>query len=257
MKNQDLPILDPLEATILKRLCGEGRVVPIQVGGEECLLSFKSHEETGGEPLHALSLLIGEEAAGITIQFSPQGIFPATIPGGVIPDEPAVLRQAVMALLCRGILDALSSRLSLPVEVVSSFSPNGEGRALSFEVRRSGAGEDSPPEAWGTLLLHEKTLSALLSSAVAWPRTRGPLSGSISIEGRILLATLEIPTGELAGLAPGDVILLGRPGEISPVLRLPDGRSFKCPLPSIGELADSSASQTQEKLPTEIPTDQE
>jgi hypothetical protein len=245
MKNQDLPLLDPLEATVLKRLCGEGRVIPLLVGGQECLLSFKAHEETGGEPSHALSLLIGGEAAGITIQFSPQGVFPSTIPGGVIPDEPAVLRQAVMALLCRGILDALSSRLSLPVEVVSPDSTKGEGRSLSFVVRRSGSGEETPPEAWGTLLLREKTLSALLSSAVAWPRIRGPLSGSISVEGRILLAALQIPTGELAGLAPGDVILLGRPGEITPTLRLPDGRSFKCPLPSISELADSSASQTQ------------
>lgn len=239
MKNQDLPVLDPLEATILTRLCGEGRVIPLRVGAQECLLSFKSHKETGGEASHALSLLIGEEGAEIAIQFSPQGIFPSTIPGGVIPEEPAVVRQAVMALLCRGILDALSSRLSLPVEVVSPASAKREGRSLAFEVRKSGAGEDSPPEAWGTLLLREKTLSALLSSAVAWPRSRGPLSGSISVEGRILLAALQIPTGELAGLAPGDVILLGRPAEITPVLRLPDGRSFKCPLPSISELADS------------------
>jgi len=244
MKNQDLPLLDPLEATILRRLCGEGRVVPLRVGGEERLLSFKSHEETGGEPSHALSLLIGEEAARLTIQFSPQGIFPSLIPGGVIPEEPAGLRQAVMALLCRGILDALSLRLSLPVEVVPSASQNVVGRALSFEVRRSGGGEDPPPEAWGTLHLREKTLSALISSTVAWPRTRGPLSGSISVEGRILLSTLNIPTGELVGLAPGDVILLGRPAEILPVLRLPDGRSFKCPLPSISELEDSSDSKT-------------
>jgi len=151
------------------------------------------------------------------------------IPGG-LPPGPDALRKALLAVMCRELLDALSRSTNLTLSVASS-EPAGEKLcSFHFELRPAG-NSPTEPEAWGILQLGEKLTRDLIFAASSWPRSEGQLHRSLQLECPVVLASLTIPSGELLSIRTGDMVLLGDAGSLIPEVLMPDGRRFKCPLP--------------------------
>lgn len=213
---------------------GEGRYLLLSAHGRDLVLNFLPEPCQEGVPSHHLPLSIGDEPGLLNFQFDPAGCFPSAVPGG-IPDQPPDLRSAVLAFLCRELLDLIGSRMNLPVGV-SNADETAFPVSLHFRIDSA---DDSPPEVWGTLCLGPKAAGALLSSAVGWPRDVGPLAGSVAVECPVVIASVPVSAVDFQDLSPGDLILLGTPGSLSPLILPPGGGRIPCRVPSLENVGDS------------------
>lgn len=239
MNTPDLPVLSPSEAEWRRILTGEGRHLPFTSHGRDLILSFTAPSKQEGTAPHRLPLEIAGEPAALEFQFAPDGCFPSAVPGG-IPDQPETLRSAVLAFVCREILDLLGERMNLPVSV-SAMQTSVITGSVTLPFMITPPDEDAC-EAWGNLLLGPKAAGALVSSAVAWPRGAGPLDATVLMECPVVISTVPMSPRDLEELAPGDMILLGTPGDLTPVLSLPGGRSISCRVPGLEHPGDPEIS---------------
>jgi hypothetical protein len=231
------PVMDPLEAAARRILCGEGRHLPVTLGGSPYELVFEQVSPDQGSPSLILPIESSGETSRMGIQFRPDGVMARRIPGG-LPPGPDVLRKALLGVMCRELLDALARSTNLTLSIASS-EPAGE-KLYSFRfVMRPLGNSPTDPEAWGILELGEKLTRELIFAASSWPRSEGPLSRSLQLECPVVMASVTIPSGELLSIRPGDMLLLGGVESLIPEVRLPDGRRFKCPLPPRATSRDS------------------
>lgn len=213
---------------------GEGRYLLLSAHGRELVLNFLSEPCQEGVPAHRLPLLIDGEPGLLNFQFEPDGCFPSAVPGG-IPEQPADLRSAVLAFLCKEFLDLLGSRMNLPVSV-SKLSESTFPVSLYFRIDSA---DGAPPEVWGTIFLGHKAAGALLSSTVGWPRDVGPLAASVAVDCPVVISSVPVSRVDFQGLSPGDLILLGTPGSLSPMILPPGGGRIPCRVPNLETVGDS------------------
>lgn len=224
-----LPVMDALEATASRILTGEGRYLPIVIGGRSLELAFSSGNEIAGTPALLLPVEMEGDLSLLGIQFRPDGILSQRLPGG-IPVEPADLRRALVASLSREILDALSGSLNLGLKIGSSeVMEAGELTRYSFRVSPKG-GE---PEAWGFLQPSRRLLSVLIAAAEGWPLHPGPLAASITSGHPVILATVGVEASVLSSLEPGDLLVACPADSPGSFVRLPNGIVLRCPLPAV------------------------
>lgn len=225
MNAPNFPVLTPAEAEWRRILTGEGRHLPFNAHGRDLILSFADPSLRAGIPPHALALEIAGESALLEFQFSPEGCFPSAVPGG-IPDHPETLRSAVLAFLGKELIDLLAVRMNLPVSV-STRTTSAAAPTATFSFRINPFDEGST-EAWGLLSLGTKAATALVSSAVAWPRYKGALADTVTVDCPVVITSLPLSPRDLRDLVPGDMILLGTAADLSPVLSLPGGGTLPC-----------------------------
>jgi hypothetical protein len=223
------PAMDPLEASASRVLCGEGRYLPLTIDGGAFEMVFQPPSVDQGKPSHTLSFDFGGEISRLAIQFRPDSVLVRRIPGG-LPAGPDALRKALLAVMCRELLDTLARSTNITLNLSSGESEEESLHALRFAIR-SRENASGEPEAWGILHLGEKLTRALISAASAWPRQEGSLNRSLQLDCPVVIASLTIPSRELLSLRQGDMLLIGGSAGLRPEVRLPDGRRFKCPLP--------------------------
>jgi hypothetical protein len=221
--------MNPLEASALRVLSGEGRYLPVTIGGlpHELLLEPVSPDQ--GSPSLHLPIESSGEISRIGIQFLPDGVLARRIPGG-LPPGPDTLRKALLGVMCRELLDAIARTTNLTLNISTSEPPGEPLLSLRFIVRSAGK-SPAEPEAWGILDLGENLAQQLMFAASSWPCSEGPLHHSLQFEFPVVMTSLTIPSEDLLSLRVGDLLLLGGSGSLIPEVRLPDGRRFKCPLP--------------------------
>ena len=235
------PVMDPLEASALRILCGEGRYLPVKIGDMPHELSLEPVSPDEGSPSLILPIEASGEISRMGIQFRPDGVLARRIPGG-LPPGPDQLRKALLAVMCRELLDALARSTNLTLNIASSETTGQKMHTFRFFLRPE-AKAQVDPEAWGIFEFGEKLTRDLMFAASSWPRSGGMLHRSLQLECPVVIASLVIPSGELLSLRTGDMLLLGDAGSILPEVRLPDGRRFKCPLP-LGAASRNSLTPT-------------
>ena len=223
------PVMDSLEAAALRVLCGEGRYLPVTIGGSPHELVLEPASPDQGHPSLHLPIESSREISNLGVQFRPDGILARRIPGG-LPTGPDPLRKALLGVMCRELLDTLSTSTNLTLSIASSEPAEEKLFTFRFTLRPAGKSE-AAPEAWGVLELGEKLTRDLMFAASSWPRHEGPLHRSLQLECPVVMASLTIPSRELSSIRPGDMLLLGVADSLRSEVHLPDGRRFKCPLP--------------------------
>lgn len=224
------PCLDPAEAAARRLLVGEGRYLPVTVAGQSFEFGFRPEGEASGEPSSLLPVEIDGETSLIAIQFLPQGRLAGRFPEG-LPPGPDELRSAVLAVMARELLDALSASLNATIGIAAAPPVPPGSLRLHFRLAAAGSPPESAPEAWGYLEPGVRFLSLLQAAASGWIRKTGPLAASSLASFPVVLGTLELESSSLAGLRPGDMLVVCPAEATVAELRLPGGRSLKCALP--------------------------
>jgi len=204
-----LPRYSAAEANLLNRLAGRVRDVPVRLLDADWLLDLGP---ISGEVHGDYRLRLDLGGAALTV-LTERALFSELLrrldPGGDLAVLPETLLLALLEAALEPVTEALEKRSGRQVRLVAAGPAQGESSPetsrLGFTLRTADGGR----EVHGTITVDAAGLALLADLADALPAAAAPQDWEdLPVPVRFEVGWVHLAARELAGLEPGDVVLL-------------------------------------------------